>query len=47
MGPSVFLENQAVERFEKDLHSTGGSARWAAFGAALLGSVRVRVCVCS
>ena len=27
LGPSVFLENQAVERFEKDLHSTGGSAR--------------------
>ena len=27
LGPSVFLENQAVERFEKDLHSTGGNAR--------------------
>ena len=44
LGPSVFLENQAVERFEKDLHSTGGNARVGGIqGSSAEQCVRVRV----
>lgn len=46
LGPSVFLENQGVQRFEKDLHSTGATQEWAAFrGSSAEQCACARTCV--
>ena len=43
LGPSVFLENRGAQRFEKDLHSTGATQEWAAFGGS---SAEQCACTC-